>query len=119
MGHSLLDESEKFTKAGLLTIPISPEIVNGKKTKKPPKGSGSWTKHKGNVYNRVYREKWFAPDNKEVECLAIAMNSIKLCIGLDVDGIEGSNVFINKILSKLSLPLQDKINKTAHTKTPS
>ena len=119
MGHSLLDESGKYTKAGHLTIQISSEIINGKKTKKPPRGSGFWTKHKGNVYDRAYREKWFARDNKEVECLAIAMNSIKLCIGLDIDGIEGFKVFINKILNKLSLPSQDKINKTAHTKTPS
>jgi hypothetical protein len=119
MGRSLLDESEKYTKAGLLTIPISSEIVNGKKTKKPPRGSGSWTKHNGRIYDRAYRERWFAHDNNEVEYLAIAMNSIKRCIGLDVDSIEGFNVFINKILSKLSLPLQDKINKTAHTKTPS
>jgi P4 family phage/plasmid primase-like protien len=47
------------------------------------------------------------------------MNSIKLCIGFDVDGNEGFNIFINKILSKLSPPLRNKINKTAHTKTPS
>ena len=119
MGSSLLDESEKYMRAGFLTIPISSEIVNGKKTKKPPKDSGSWTKHKGSVYDRAYREKWFAPNNNEVESLAIAMDSEKLCIGFDVDGIEGFNIFINKILNKLSPPLQDKINKTAHTKTPS
>jgi P4 family phage/plasmid primase-like protien len=47
------------------------------------------------------------------------MNSIKLCIGFDVDGMEGFNIFTNKILSKLPPSLQDKINKTAHTKTPS
>ena len=47
------------------------------------------------------------------------MDSEKLCIGFDVDGIEGFNIFINKILNKLSPPLRDKINKTAHTKTPS
>ncbi len=119
MGPSLLDESEKYSQAGHLTIPISSEIVNGKKTKEPSKGSGSWTRHKGSVHDRAYREKWFASDNKEVDCLAIAMNSIKLCIGFDVDGIEGFDVFINKILYKLSLLLQDKINKTVHTKTPS
>jgi P4 family phage/plasmid primase-like protien len=116
---SLLDESERYTQVGHLTIPISSEIVNGKKTKKPPKGSGSWTKRKGTVYGRAYLEKWFASDNKEVEFMAIAMDSIKLCISFDVDGIEGFNIFINNILNKLSLPLRNKINKTAHTKTPS
>jgi hypothetical protein len=115
----LLDESEKYTRSGLLTIPISSEIVNGKKTKKPPKGSGFWTKHKGDVYDRKYREKWFAPENNEVEYLAISMDSKKLCIGFDVDGVEGFNIFINKILDKLSPSLLSKINKTAHTKTPS
>ena len=115
----LLDESEKYTQAGHLTIPISHEIVNGRKTKKPAKGSGSWTKNKGRVYSRAYREKWFSPDNNEVECLAIAMNSTKLCIGFDVDGTEGFCIFTNKILSKLSLSLRDKFEKTALTKTPS
>jgi hypothetical protein len=38
MGPSyLLDESERYTQAGHLTIPISQEIVNGKKPRSPLK----------------------------------------------------------------------------------
>ena len=82
--------------------------------KVPPKGSGEWANFRGTIYNEEYRRKWFA-ETPHVVAIAIAMNSIKLSIGLDIDGVDARKIFYRWIVPRLVPSLQNKIKRTTHT----
>ena len=105
--NSLFDESEKYTRLGWFTVPIT--------DKEPPKGC-TWIDKRGTVADVVYRQKYFC-NNDDVKRLAILLDSIKLGFALDVDGAKGMLIFKRKILQNCSPSLRDRINTTTHTKT--
>jgi hypothetical protein len=105
--NSLFYESEKYTRLGWFTIGI--------KDKEPPKGC-TWTDKRGSVADLIYRQKYFC-NNEDVKRLAIILDSIKFGFALDIDGSKALQIFQRKIIPRCSHGLQDKINRTTHTKT--
>ncbi len=115
MTTDLFEESTRLTEDGRLTIPFCyVKTQDGQIKKIPPKGSGEWSNQRGTVYNEEYRRKWFAL-TPGVVAIAIAMNSIKISIALDIDGYEARKIFHRWVLPKFPPSLQGKIRQTAHT----
>jgi P4 family phage/plasmid primase-like protien len=118
MTTDLFEESTRLTEDGRLTIPFCyAKTQYGQIKKFPAKGSGEWSNQRGTVYNVEYRRKWFA-ETADVVAIAIAMNSIKVSIALDIDGYEARKIFHKWILSKFAPSLQHKIRRTTHTLSP-
>jgi hypothetical protein len=114
----LFEESTRLTEDGRLTIPFCyMKTHDGQIKKIPPKDSGEWSNQRGTVYNEEYRRKWFA-QTPDVVAIAIAMNSIKVSIGLDIDGLDARKVFYRWIVPRLLPLLQNRIKRTTHTITP-
>lgn len=115
MTTDLFEESTRLTEDGRLTIPFCfLQTDDGQIKKVPPKGSGEWANFRGTIYNEAYRRKWFA-ETPQVVAIAIAMNSIKLSISLDIDGIDARKIFYRWIVPRLVPSLQNKIKQTTHT----
>jgi hypothetical protein len=104
---SLFYESENYTRHGWYAVPIG--------DKEPPKGC-TWTDKRGTIADVVYRQKYFC-NNEDVKRLAIILDSIKFGFSLDVDGSKAMQIFQRKIIPRYSQGLQEKINRTTHTKT--
>jgi P4 family phage/plasmid primase-like protien len=87
---------------------------DGQIKKVPPKDSGKWANFRGTIYDEAYRRKWFA-DTPHVVAIAIAMYSIKISIGLDIDGVDARKIFYRWIVPRLVPSLQNKVKQTTHT----
>jgi len=115
MTTDLFEESTRLTEDGRLTIPFCfLQTDDGQIKKVPPKDSGEWANFRGTTYNEAYRRKWFA-ETPQVVAIAIAMNSIKVSIGLDIDGVDARKIFHRWIVPRLVPSLQNKIKRTTHT----
>jgi hypothetical protein len=108
---SLYDESEKYTCFGWHSLGII-----GEGNEKCPQVGDDWTGKRGTLPAREYLEYTFR-NNQNIKRLAILLDSVKYGFALDIDGPNASQIFQEKVLSRYSQQLQDKINKTTHTRT--
>src|SRR5215216_6000867 len=104
----LIAEAKKLTDRGLPIIPLKDKIAI--------------IKYKHRRKDRATTREidlWFSNGDSGIpkaNGIAIAINNTEF--GIDTDGEKCESIFLNKIISKLSAELQDKIHKTMHTKTP-
>ena len=102
-----ITEARKLTNHDFIIIPLNDKIaiIKYKDRRKIPA-----------ISNEI--DLWFSNDDGRIpraNGIAIAINNTEF--GIDTDGEKCESIFL-KIISKLSVDLQDKIRKTMHTKTP-
>ena len=107
---SLLSDAENFNNRGFHPLPIV--------EKEPLKGSGKWTDNKGTIADQIYLRKYFSGNIQDVKRIAILLDSTKLAFAIDIDGAVALDIFQNKIVPRLPSDIQNKIESTAHTKSP-
>jgi hypothetical protein len=106
--NPLITEARKLTSQGFSIIPLKDKIAIIK------------YKHRRKAQATIREiDLWFSNVNgkaPKANGIAIAINDTEF--GIDTDGEECEYLFLNRIISKLSSNLQNKICKTMHTKTP-
>jgi hypothetical protein len=104
----LIAEAKKLTNHGFPIIPLKDKIAVIK-----------YKHRRRDLATTKEIELWFSNGDDKIpraNGIAIAINDTEF--GIDTDGEKCESIFLSKIISKLSVELQDKVRKTMHTKTP-
>jgi hypothetical protein len=104
----LIIEAKKLTNHGFPIIPLKDKIAIIK-----------YKHRRKDLATAKEIDLWFSNGNGKTpraNGIAIAINDTEF--GIDTDGEKCESVFLNKIVSRLSTELGDKVRKTMHTKTP-
>ena len=109
MTYELITEAKKLTSNGFSIIPLNDKVAiikyeHRRKELASTKEIDLW--YNGNGKSNI----------SKANSIGIAINNTEF--GIDTDGEKCEYIFKNKIISKLSTELQNKINSTMQTKTP-
>jgi hypothetical protein len=110
MNHecTLINEARKLTDHGFPIVPLKDKIAIIK-----------YKHRRKDLATAREIDLWFSNGNGKTpraNGIAIAINDTEF--GIDTDGEKCESIFLNKIVSKHSAELQDKVRTTMHTKTP-
>jgi hypothetical protein len=106
--YTLIAEARKLTNYQFPTIPLKDKIAIIK-----------YKHRRRDLATAKEIDTWFSNgDGKSpiANGIAIAINDTEF--GIDTDSDKCESIFLNKIILKLPAELQDRVNKTMHTKTP-
>jgi hypothetical protein len=103
---NLIAQAQKLTTFGFPIVPLNDKIPIIK------------YKHRRKDLATIREmQLWFSGNGKPAKAngIAIAINNTEF--GIDTDGEKCESIFLDKIVAKFSAELQEKIQKTMHTKT--